>query len=62
MIEGLDKYLHPFLIIMPDVSGRISIHSVNVLIHVDTAFSVDVSLRSSIGLFGFYDALNILGH
>ena len=59
-IGGLDKYLHPFLIIMPDLSGRISIHSVNVLVRGDISFSVDASLRSSI--FGFYDALNILGH
>ena len=47
---------------MPDLPGRISIHSVNVdlLVRVDIAFSVDASLHSSI--FGFYDALNILGH
>ena len=56
----LYKYLNPFLIdlIMPDLSGRISIHSVNV--RVDTALSEDASLRSNI--FGFHDALNISGH
>ena len=45
---------------MPDLSGRISIHSVNVLVRVDIVFPVDATLRSNI--FGFYDALNILGH
>ena len=57
--RGFDKYLHPFLIIMPDLSVRISIHSVNVLVRGDIAFAVDASLHS---IFGFYDALNILGH
>ena len=36
-------------------------HSVNVLVHVDIALSVEASLRSS-SIVGFYDALNILGH
>ena len=47
---------------MPDLSGRISIHSVNVFERVDIAFSLDASLRSSILVFGIYDALNILDH
>ena len=44
------RSMHPFLIIMPDLSGRISIHSANVglFVRVDIAFSVDASLRSSI--------------
>ena len=45
---------------MPDLSERISVHSVNVLVHGDIAFSVDASLRSSI--FGFYDALDVSVH
>ena len=50
-IEGLDKYLHLFLIIIPDLSALISTPSVNVRVNI--AFTVNARPRTTLGMTSF---------